>query len=66
MFEVSLFGMAHDLKKFLGTFDPTLGLALAHRIWSAHPMAFFEPEILVSNAQAGCFRDPQLLTRLFR
>jgi hypothetical protein len=65
MLEVCLIGMAHDLKKFLGKYDPTLSLVLRHRMWNPHQITFSEPEIFMQNAQAGCFRDPQLLTHAF-
>jgi hypothetical protein len=62
MFKVCLCGMAHDLQKFLAKCDPILGLALSHLMWNPPSITFSEPEILVQNADAGCLRDPQLLT----
>jgi hypothetical protein len=65
MFDADLFGMMHGLKKFLGKCDLMPNLVFRHRMWKSFWIAFSELESLVQNAQGGCLREAQLLTRAF-
>jgi hypothetical protein len=65
MFEVCLFGMTHDPKKFLRRCNPTLGLVLLHQTWNRLNITFSEAEIPVENAHTGCLQDPRLLAYAF-